>query len=197
MKDKTGKDLSTKEVGTKIISRLYNILLEFEVYILHCVGYIPLHHVRRLFYRAGGMQIGSGSTVHMGTRFYNPQHIVVGDDTVIGEGAVLDGREKLIIGNHVTIATDVMMYNCAHDISDSNFSPKSAPVVIEDYVFIGPRAIILPGVTIGKGAVVAAGAVVTKNVDPLTIVGGVPAKPIGQRHEKSLNYTVGRARWFR
>jgi len=70
-------------------------------------------------------------------------------------------------------------------------------VNIKDYVFIGPRAIILPGVTIGRGAVVAAGAVVTKNVDELSIVGGVPAKEIGQRNGESLTYKLGRAAWFR
>ncbi|KKQ96441.1 MAG: Acetyltransferase, partial [Candidatus Woesebacteria bacterium GW2011_GWA1_39_12] len=69
-------------------------------------------------------------------------------------------------------------------------------VEIKDYVFIGPRAIILPGVSIGRGAVVAAGAVVTKNVPDFAIVGGVPAKVIGERKNKNLNYRLGRARLF-
>ncbi|MGB9707413.1 MAG: acyltransferase, partial [Microgenomates group bacterium] len=83
------------------------------------------------------------------------------------------------------------------DINDANFKAIEAPVYIEDYVFIGPRAIILPGVKIGKGAVVAAGAVVTKDVPPFAIVGGVPAKIIGERKNKQLSYKLGRARWFR
>jgi len=69
--------------------------------------------------------------------------------------------------------------------------------MIEDYVFIGPRTIILPGVKIGKGAVIAAGAVVTKDVPPFAICGGVPAKIIGERRLKTLKYKLGRARWFR
>jgi len=64
-------------------------------------------------------------------------------------------------------------------------------------VFIGPRAIILPGVTVGKGAVVAAGAVVTKDIPDFSIVGGVPAQIIGERKTKDLHYKLGRARWFR
>jgi len=90
-----------------------------------------------------------------------------------------------------------MIYNSEHDISDENFKATSAPVTIEDYVFIGPRAIILPGVTVHKGAVVAAGAVVTKDIPEFMIVGGVPAKEIGQRENKNPNYKLGRAAWFR
>lgn len=197
MKDKTGKELTQKEITKKIIRRIMAVLLEFKVFILHGVGYIPFHHIRRLFYRFSGMKIGKGSAIHMGTRFYNPTNIRIGEDSIVGEGAVLDGRGKLTIGNHVAIASDVMIYNCQHDIHDSNFSPVCGAVVIEDYVFIGPRAIILPGVTVKKGAVVAAGAVVTKDVEEATIVGGVPAQIIGKRSGNDFSYRLGRAAWFR
>jgi len=195
--DKTGKKLTSKEIFEKGINRLFNILLEFEVFLLHLVGFLPSHHLRRFFYRLAGIKIGKGSTIHMGARFYDPRNISIGEDSIIGEEVVLDGRDKLLIGNHVDIASQVMIYNSEHDVNDSNFSAKNAPVFIEDYVFIGPRAIILPGVKIGKGAVVAAGAVVTKDVPPFAIVGGVPAKIIGERKIKNLSYKLGRARWFR
>ncbi len=201
MKDKTGKELSLQEVLIKAIRRIGNIFLECEVFFLHMVGYIPLHHVRRFFYRLAGMTIGAGSTIHMGAKFYDPRNIHVGQDTIIGEGAVLDGREKLVIGNHVDIASEVMIYNSEHDIDAEHFTAVddviTAPVTIEDYVFIGPRAIILPNVTIKKGAVVGAGAVVTKDVEEFSIVGGVPAKVIGERKIKDPHYKLGRARWFR
>lgn len=144
-----------------------------------------------------GIKIGKGSTIHTGARFYEPSNISIGNDSIIGENAVLDGRDLLTIGNHVDVATDVMFYNSEHDVEHDFFTAKSAPIMIEDYVFIGPRAIILPGVKVGKGAVVAAGAVVTKEVPPYAIVGGVPAKIIGERKNKDLNYKLGRARWFR
>lgn len=196
-KDKTGKSLTLSELLTKLINRLFNIFLEFKVFLLHLVGYVPSHCFRRFFYRLFGIKIGKGSTIHTKARFYDPRNIIIGDDTIIGEEVVLDGRAMLKIGNHVDIASEVMIYNSQHDIEDKNFTAKDEPVVIEDYVFIGPRVIILPGITIGRGAIVAASAVVTKNVPPYAIVGGVPAKIIGERKLKSLNYKLGRARWFR
>ena len=197
MKDKTGRELSIKEVFGKIGNRIGNVLLEFEVFLLHIIGIIPIHHLRRLFYRLAGVKIGQGTTIHTGTVFYDPRHIFIGHDTIIGEKAVLDGREKISIGDHVDIASEVMIYNSEHNIDAEDFSAITAPVMIEDYVFVGPRAIILPGVKIGKGAVVGAGAVVTKDVPPFAIVGGVPAKIIGERRLKTPIYKLGRARWFR
>lgn len=181
----------------KVARRINTVCLEFCVMVLHIVGWVPSHCIRRFFYRLAGMKIGSGSTLHMGARFYNPSHIAIGRDTIIGEGVVLDGRASLRIGDHVDFASEVMVYNSQHDTESDDFHAISEPVVIEDYVFVGPRAIILPGVTIGKGAVVAAGAVVTKDVNAFEIVGGVPAKVIGERKNKDLNYKLGRAAWFR
>lgn len=197
MRDRTGKQLSSEEIIKKIINRILNILLELEIYLLHLVGYIPFHHVRRFFYRIAGIKIGKGSTIHMGARFYNPSNIVIGEDSILGEGIILDGREKLHIGNHVDIASEVMIYNAEHNIHSNDFESTTAPVVIEDYVFIGPRAIIMPGVTIKHGSVVAAGAVVTKDVEEYNIVGGIPAHTIAERKNKDLHYRLGRARWFR
>lgn len=181
----------------RVIRRISTVYTECIVFLLHCVGHIPLHHVRRFWYRLAGMQIGRGTSIHTGLRLYNPSRIVIGDDTVIGESAVLDGRDSLIIGSHVAFATGVMVYNSQHDIRDPQFKAVSKPVHIEDYVFIGPRAIILPGVRVGKGAVIGAGAVVTKDVPPGTIVGGVPAQEIGKRGLTEYTYKLGRAAWFR
>lgn len=181
----------------KVIRRIKTIILELIVMKLHFVGYVPSHYYRRFFYRLAGMKIGKGSTIHMGARFYNPRNIEIGNDSIIGEEVVLDGRDRLIIGDHVDIASEVMIYNSEHDVQSSDFQARTAPVEISDYVFIGPRAIILPGVKIKKGAVVGAGAVVTKDVEEYSIVGGVPAKQIGERGVKDLNYKLGRAAWFR
>ncbi len=143
------------------------------------------------------MQIGAGTSIHTGLKLYDPSGIIIGKDTIIGEDAVLDGRGAIVIGNHVAFASGVMVYNSQHDIRDPQFIAITKPVHIDDYVFVGPRAIILPGVHIGKGAVVGAGAVVTKDVAPGVVVGGVPAAPIGDRPLQHYAYKLGRAAWFR
>src|SRR3989344_5305039 len=147
-------------MSKKILKRIDAIILETENMVLRCVGYVPSHCVRRFFYRVAGMKIGRGSTLHMGAIFYDIRNIRIGEDTIIGENSVLDGREKLNIGSHVAFASDVMVYNAEHNINDPEFAATRTPVEVGDYVFIGPRAIILPGVKIGRGAVVGAGAVV-------------------------------------
>ncbi|MFZ2206317.1 MAG: acyltransferase [Microgenomates group bacterium] len=189
--------MAKEDVVFRIVRRIKTVWLEGVVLFLHCVGHIPLHHFRRFFYRLAGMQIGVGTSLHTGLKMYNPRNIEIGKDTIIGEDAVLDGRGKIVIGDHVAFATGVMIYNSQHDIRDPQFAAITKTVFIEDYVFVGPRAIILPGVRIGKGAVVGAGAVVTKDVPPGVIVGGVPAKPLGDRPLQHYSYKLGRAAWFR
>ena len=197
MKDRTGKNLSSQEVAKKAANRAYNIIIDLELLILNFVSCtIPFHSIRKLFYRAAGLKIGKNSFIHMGARFYLPRVVSIGDGTVIGDHCFMDGRALLKIGNNVDIASDVMIYNSEHDINSEGFDPIEEPVEIEDYVFVGPRVIILPGVKIGKGAVAGAGAVVTKNVAPFKVVGGVPAKEIGERKNKNPNYKLGRARLF-
>lgn len=196
IKDKHGKTLTSSEVLKKVTVRFYNYFLDFELYLLRLIGHIPFHTIRNIFYVLAGIKIGKGSTFHMWVNFFEPRNIEIGNDTIIGDHAFLDGRSKIKIGNHVDIASSVMIYNSEHDLNSPDFKAIEDKVEIKDYVFIGPRAIILPGVVIGNGAVVAAGAVVTKSVDDFTIVGGVPARPIGERKDKNPNYVLGRARLF-
>lgn len=195
-KDKTGRSLSLGETFKKSVNRFVNIMLDFELMLLRWIGHIPLHLIRKLSYILSGVKIGKGSTIHMWANFFQPSGIGIGEDTIIGDHVFLDGRAPLIIGNHVDIASQVLIYNAQHDINSEDFLAITQPVEIGDYVFIGPRVIILPGVKIGKGAIVAAGAVVTKDVAEYALVGGVPAQVIGERKIKDLHYKLGRARLF-
>ena len=196
IRDKMGKTLTGAEIMSKGVNRIKNILLDFELFILYLAGLVPSHWFRLEVYRLAGLKIGRGSTIHMWARFYQPKGIAVGSDSIIGDHVFLDGRDSLKIGNHVDIASEVMIYNSEHDINSEDFHASNSPVEIGDYVFIGPRVIIMPGVKIGIGAVVAGGAVVTADIPEFAIVGGVPAKVIGERRNKKPNYKLGRARMF-
>lgn len=195
--DRNGHELTNQQVANKVIDRIKSYFLDFWLMILTIVGNIPIHFVRRFFYKISGMKIGEKSTIHCWARFYDPRNIIIGNGTIIGDNCFLDGRDKIIIGDNTDIASQVLIYNGKHEINSPDFyADKTAKVEIGDYVFIGPRAIILPGVTIGKGAIVAAGAVVTHDVPEFKIVGGVPAIQIGEREIKDPHYKLGRFKLF-
>ena len=171
----------------KIYKWFSPVLNPFEFLTLKVAGYIPSHHIRKMIYRAFGLKIGKGSHIYGGAEIRGALSIRIGTGSSIGHNAILDGRGGLTIGNNVNLSTGVWIWTANHDVNSSTFSGISEPVVIEDYVWLSCRTTILQGVKIGKGAVVAAGAVVTKDVEPYTIVGGVPAKKIGERN-RNLEY---------
>ncbi len=194
--DRMGKKLNSKDIVKKGLVRYYNYWLDLEIALLDLIGEIRIWSVRSFFYKLAGIKIGKNTKFYFRTRFYDPKNIEVGEGSLIGDNCFLDGREKLTIGKHTDIASQVLIYNQEHDISSEDFGPVGRSVEIGDYVFIGPRAIILPGVTIGNGAIIAAGAVVTKNVPEFAIMGGVPAVKIGERTNRKPHYVLGRARLF-
>jgi acetyltransferase-like isoleucine patch superfamily enzyme len=194
--DKDGQKLPLTTSFQKIVNRFSHYYLDLQLFFLWILGYIPSHIIRNFIYQICGIEIGKSSTIHMGARFYQPKNIKIGEGTIIGDHAFLDGRASLKIGSHVDIASQVMIYNSEHDLGSSTMKATEDQVSIGDYCFIGPRAIIMPGVTLGKGAVVAGGAVVTKSVLKGVIVGGVPAKPIKKRGLKNYHYRLGRPRLF-
>ncbi len=194
--DRNGKQHDFATIIKKSFIRLATIILELQLYILNLAGHIPSRTFRKICYLLAGIKLSWTSTIYMGVEFFKPKGITIGPDTAIGKRCFLDGRDTLTIGAHTDIASEVLIYNDEHNIHDNNFGNVYGKVIIGDYVFVGPRSIILPGVTIGKGAVVAAGAVVTKNIPAFEIWGGVPAKKIGDRKAKELNYRIGRAMMF-
>jgi len=196
MQDKNGQNIPLSQLPRKAINRLATIASEFWLLLLRLVGFIPFHSIRKIFYLLSGINLPWSSTIHLGANFFKPSLIKIGSDTIIGDHVFLDGRGNLTIGSHVDIASQVLIYTNQHNIHSPDFGNQYGPVVIKDYVFIGPRAIILPDVTVGFGAVVAAGAVVTKNIPDGEIWAGVPAQKIAMRQLKKPQYHLGRPMLF-
>ena len=129
--------------------------------------------------------------MNMSQYFFSIHQIKIGKNTHINRKCFFDAHAGISIGDNVLISPQVNLLTGEYDISISNFPGVFRPIKIGDYVWIGVNATILQGITIGEGAVVAAGAVVTKDVEPYTIVGGVPAKKIGMRPQ-DLKYISNR-----
>ena len=153
------------------------------------ISHIPSRRVRRFWLRRTLGRFGADAFVGMHVQLFAPQNVHLDDRCVVNPNCILDGREGLWIAPDVDIGPHTQIWTLGHDPNDDGHATAGAPVHIEDHVWIAARATILPGVTLGRGAVVAAGAVVTKDVPPLAIVAGVPARVTGTR-DNALTYKL-------
>ena len=187
-------DRPAREAGFKVFAiRLLGYLTN------HLISHVPFYSLRHWWYRhILGVRLGRHSGIHLDCYiwFFGPSrlgmdgYLTIGDYSRINRSCLLDARGPLRIGNNVSVSGEVAIITTQHRPEDPDFRVESRPVVIEDHAWIGMRAMIMPGVTVGRGAVVAAGSVVTKDVPPLTVVGGVPAKPIGDRGLADPGYVL-------
>ena len=173
------------------VRKLWDMVEGLSFLIIKITGKIPSQIIRKFLYRfLFGIRMGKDVVIYGGVEIRNPRQLKIGENSIIGHRSILDARRGLTIGKNVNLSTGVWIWTLEHDYQDPHFGTKGGEVLIKDYAWISCRTIILPGITIGKGAVVAAGAVVTKDVPDYTIVGGVPAKVIGMRSSK-IKYQLG------
>jgi acetyltransferase-like isoleucine patch superfamily enzyme len=152
------------------------------------VSHIPFYFARHFYLkRILRIRIGMNTAIHTGC-FITGRNIEIGDNSVINRNSYIDGRGKLVIGSNVSISPHAYIITLGHDPQSSTFEAVSGDVSINDFAWIGARVTILPGVAIGKGAVIGAGAVVTKNIDEFSIAAGIPAEKKGTRN-KNLDYS--------
>jgi maltose O-acetyltransferase len=128
-----------------------------------------------------GFHIGKKSYIHRQVTFFSLKKLSIGDNSVVNPHCYLDNRRGIYIGNNVVISHQTKIYTLGHDYNDSRYIAVGEPVHIEDYVVIFSNALIMPGVTIKKGAVVLSGSVVCKDIEEMDVVGGNPAKVIKKR----------------
>jgi maltose O-acetyltransferase len=162
----------------------------------HIVSNIPSRRLRQLFYqKVMGFKLGVNTSIFLKCRFDCARGLTIGSPSVINQGCRLDCRGGIMIGNNVSISEEVCILTADHDPALPDFGGRLRPVKIEDHVFIGTRAMILPGVTLHQGAIVAAGAVVSRDVQAFDIVAGVPAHSIGTRNPV-ISYKAEYSRFF-
>ena len=165
----------------------WGIALLTEYGLNDVLPHIPSWTIRRFVMRLLKMKIGRGTFIAKRNYIMTPQQLAVGDHSHINRGCTIDARGGITIGNNVSISYNVSIMTGSHDYNSPCFRGRFLPIHIDDYVWIGNNAVIQQNITIGRGAVVCAGAVVTKDVPPFSVVAGVPARQIGQR-QKNLNY---------
>jgi maltose O-acetyltransferase len=167
---------------------------ELRLYICNeWINKIPSHSVRKWYYRKMmGFHIGPDSNIFMHCTFDSARDFTIGHHSVINAKCRVDARGQITIRDYVSISQEVIILTADHDLDSPDFMGRNRAVVIDDFVWIGTRAVILPGVHVGRGAVIAAGAVVTKDVLPYSVVAGVPAKVVRKRRQDLLNQNAYR-----
>ncbi|HTY48873.1 MAG TPA: hypothetical protein VMB48_04185 [Steroidobacteraceae bacterium] len=141
----------------------------------------PLFGWRCLVLRSFGARVGRHVHVYPGCHIYMPWNVEIGDWSALGDGVFVYSLGRVSIGRRVTLSYRAHVCAGSHDFSDPALPLLKPPVVLEDDAWVGTEAFIGPGTTVGAGAIVGARAVVTKDVDPMTVVAGNPARPIGHR----------------
>ena len=152
------------------------------------IKHIPSRTLRTCLLRWAGASISKSVSMFASVDIRFPKGLQIEEGCAIGPRVLLDARKGLLIHKNATIAYDAIIWTMHHDMNSSDFHAVGGSVEIGEYAWICSRSIILPGVRIGRGAVVASGAVVTNDVEDYSIVGGVPAKKIGERNNHDLNY---------
>ena len=145
---------------------------------------IPFAGLRRFAFGLLGVTMGPHSSIGLGTRIYTTGNLSLGARSVVNRDCLLDNRGGIVIGENVSIARDVQVYTASHDVHSPFFELTKAPVEIGDHAVIFARCSIMPGVTIGQGAVIYPGAVVTRDIPAYALAAGVPAKVQGVRRSK-------------
>jgi acetyltransferase-like isoleucine patch superfamily enzyme len=161
----------------------------------HIISHIPFYAIRNAWFRRIlGWQIGPNAAIFMGQHVQmskvRHQKVSIGENTVINWDCMLYVTGGLVIGKNVSISAGAWLVTGTHDMNDPNFPDSYKPIEIGDYAWIGMRATVLGGVTVGEGAVVMSGAMVTRDVLPYAVVGGVPAKVISQRSLTNPSYAL-------
>ena len=186
-----GKRIYHKSMGNDMSKISKAIYYAVTLWGNRIINKLPSRHIRRWFYQLLGARFGKDCFPCRRVEILLPKGLTLGDRVTVGWYAELDARGGITVGNDTNISSHVKLITGSHDIDDPNYTADFLPIHIGHHCWIGTGAMILQGVNIGDGAVIAAGAVVSKDVEPWTVVGGIPAKVIRKRSD-NVEYKTGK-----
>ena len=180
--NQTSRFKSPWTIGKKI-----KILLWEYIWVILCRWTPKRFNKWRLFWlKLFGTKINGKPFVHQRSKIDHPWNLILHDRACLGDGAVAYALDKIELFENATIAQEAYLCTGTHDFEDPVMSLKTDGITIKSNAFIGARAFVLPGVTIGEGAVICPGSVITKDVPPWVIAAGVPTRFIGKRDKVTV-----------
>jgi putative colanic acid biosynthesis acetyltransferase WcaF len=141
----------------------------------------PLHGWRRFLLRCFGARLGQNCHIYAKARIWAPWNLVCGETVAVADGAVIYNPSPITLGSHSTISQEAYLCGATHLYDDPAFPLVSFPITVGDYAWVCARACVQPGISIGEGAVLAMASVATRDLEPWTIYGGMPARKIKLR----------------
>ena len=164
---------------------LFEIFSLFTDFVMH----LPVAFVRRLYAKLIFKEMGKGCQICRHVHLIAPYRIKLGNNVFINRNVTLDGRSGLNIGENTDIGEYSSIWSLSHDINSPTHAEVGRLTTIEDHCWIAPHSIILPGVTLKRGTVVATNSVVTKDTEEKSLVAGIPARQIKKR-DNELKYDL-------
>lgn len=141
----------------------------------------PFHSWRAFLLRCFGARLAANCHIYPGARIWAPWNLVGGENATIGDDAVIYNVARVVLASHAIISQQAFVCTATHDMDDPGFPMTATPISIGAYAWICARACVLPGVTIGEGAVLGLCSVATKNLEAWQVYAGNPAKRIKSR----------------
>jgi putative colanic acid biosynthesis acetyltransferase WcaF len=145
----------------------------------------PLHAWRSLILRSFGARIGANCHIYPCARIWAPWNLVCEDVVAVADDAIIYNPCRITLGSHAIISQEAYLCGASHDYNDPGFGLTLAPIIVQSYAWICARSTVQMGVCVGEGAVLALGSVATSDLEPWTVYGGVPARPIKNRSKRN------------
>lgn len=166
---------------TSFRNKVGRLLWSFVYRLLFRPSLRPMHTWRAFLLRCFGAKIGPKSRIHAGAEIWAPWNLICEDLVVVADGAVLYNAAEIRLGSHAVVSQQAFLCTGTHDFDDPEFPMIVAPITLGSYAWVCARACVLPGVTMGDGAVLGLGSIGTRNMEAWQVYAGHPAQRVKAR----------------